>query len=337
MALLEDLRTIAANVQDQLPLMLKNETATIKVAVLPFVSALGYDTEDLSEVYPEYGILNMVAVDLAIMRGGEPIILVEAKRAGESLSNKHWLQLFQYFNADKARIGVLTNGIEYRFYTDLVTKNVMDGQPFLEINMRELDVQAVNALERFRKSKFDPDSVISLLKLEKLVKREYEAPSDDFVRYFAKQVHEGILWQEVVAEYAPLVRQAWQNLVRNEAAAVKPPPPPPGIGDDIPVYGSFEGHRFEAVMLRRVFANGFNGGSNFIRYAGQLTNAKSAMIAAIQSVAPDYQPEKSASGLRFWTVIDPANRLESPLYIMSKHVYITAEDEALRQRVLGRT
>ena len=115
--------------------MKNNETATIHVSVLPFIRALGYNTEDLSEVYPEYAIPNMDAVDYAVLRDGEPIMLLEAKKAAVNLSAKHWKQLFQYFNAVKARIGILTNGIEFRFYTDSVKQNIMDEELFLTIDI----------------------------------------------------------------------------------------------------------------------------------------------------------------------------------------------------------
>ena len=157
MSLFDDLTRIGRQVESQLRQMKNNETATVHASVLPFVRALGYNTQDLSEVYPEYAILNMDAVDLVVMREGEPIIVLEAKKAGEKLSPKHWKQLLEYFNADKACIGILTNGLEYRLYTDIVKPNIMDKDPFLTINLRDLDTVSVAQLDGFSKGRFHPE------------------------------------------------------------------------------------------------------------------------------------------------------------------------------------
>ena len=74
---------------------------------------------------PEYttdvGIKKGEKVDYAIMDNGEPIILIEAKWCGEKL-DKHDSQLFRYFGTSSARFGILTNGLVYKFYTDLDEK-----------------------------------------------------------------------------------------------------------------------------------------------------------------------------------------------------------------------
>src|SRR5690606_20707792 len=42
----------------------------------------------------------------------------------------HAGQLFRYFHVTAARFGVLTNGLIYRFFTDLEQPNKMDEKPF---------------------------------------------------------------------------------------------------------------------------------------------------------------------------------------------------------------
>ena len=84
MSLYDELANIGLQVKSQLPQMKNHESATVHVSVLPFIRALGYNTQDLSEVYPEYSILNMDAVDYAVLRGGEPIMFLEAKKAAKS-------------------------------------------------------------------------------------------------------------------------------------------------------------------------------------------------------------------------------------------------------------
>ena len=190
---------------------------------MPFVRALGYNTQDLSEVYPEYPILNMDAVDLAVMREGEPIFVLEAKKADQKLSSKHWKQLFKYFNADKACIGILTNGLEYRLYTDIVKPNIMDKDPFLTINMRDLDTVSVAQLDGFSKGRFHPEHSLRKIKISNLLAKELRQPSDEFVRYFAKQIHNGSVWQNVIEEFRPIVKEVWRELVEPEIPHRTPP------------------------------------------------------------------------------------------------------------------
>ena len=123
--------------KDNLP----TEEATKNAFVMPFISALGYDVFNPLEVLPEMtcdiGTKKGEKIDYAIMKDGEPIMLIECKHWQQDL-NLHDNQLLRYFNVSKAKFGVLTNGIIYRFYTDLEEPNKMDEKPFLEINMTDL-------------------------------------------------------------------------------------------------------------------------------------------------------------------------------------------------------
>ena len=119
----------AANIKDNL----LTEEATKMSLVVPFFAMLGYDVFNPEEFVPEYtadvGIKKGEKVDYAIVKDGEPIILIEAKWCGESL-DRHGSQLFRYFGTTAAKFGILTNGIVYRFYTDLDNPNKMDETPF---------------------------------------------------------------------------------------------------------------------------------------------------------------------------------------------------------------
>ena len=344
MSLFDALNRISEDVLTHLDTMRGSEATTEQVSVLPFLDALGFDTQNPNEVRRQFPILNWDAVDFAVLRDGAPIMVVEAKKAGENLSTKYWKQLFQYFNADKAQIGILTNGLEYRFYTDTITTNIMDREPFISMDLRALDKFSVADLESLTKSRFDPETSLRKIKISNLVETEFRQPSDEFVRYFAKQVHDGAVWQSVIIEYRSILKHCLGELVLREGARHRPLPKPEPVGPkikkldgetrmgkDIPVFGKYEGHRFEAVILRASLATGFNGASRCIQYKGKLTNGKEAMIAAIRTINPAFSPGKKHHGLGFWHFTDPADGAEHPLYIMSKHVI---PDEALRKRVL---
>lgn len=76
-------------------------------------------------------------------------------------STKHDSQLFRYFGATSAKFAILTNGILYRFYTDLDEQNKMDSVPFFEFNLAEPRENQIVELAKFRKSSFDVDSIFS--------------------------------------------------------------------------------------------------------------------------------------------------------------------------------
>ena len=101
---------------------IQTEEATKTSIIMPFFSLLGYDVFNPYEFVPEYtadvGIKKGEKVDYAIMRDEAPAILIEAKWVGENLDN-HDSQLFRYFGTTHAKFAILTNGIIYKFFTDL--------------------------------------------------------------------------------------------------------------------------------------------------------------------------------------------------------------------------
>jgi len=347
MSLSDSLNKISEKIRSQRHLMTTEEAAK-EVSVRPFIRALGFDTANLGEVRPEFPILNMDAVDFAIMRKNRPIMFIEAKRVGETL-DKHWKQLYQYFNADDAIVGILTNGIAYNFYADLNKSHIMDKQPFLIIEMDNLDSAAVDALQGFTKTRFDPERTIRKLKMFSLVEKEYMQPSDEFVRYFAKQVHSGSLWKEVIQEYVPIVKQAWDDLVDREIAR-RLRRPPKVIDDsatdnsispeeqveavdpanhskvEIPIRGylkkgKYRGHRFEAKML---VYEGIHYHQEVILFLEQLMTPSGAARRGFLNAVGEHP---DVNGWWFWKLTDPFSGDERPIKDVVK-------DENLRNRIL---
>lgn len=205
---------------------LKESTLTEEAAktafVMPFLQCLGYDVFNPLEVVPEFvsdiGTKKGEKVDYAIMReNGEPCILIECKHWSQGLT-LHDNQLLRYFHVTKARFGVLTNGVVYRFYTDLIEPNKMDQQPFLEINMADLKDNLIEELKKFHKSYFDVDLIFSTAselkytsELKALIQTELNAPSDVLVRYFAKQVYAGQLNAKMMDYFTALVKKSFQH------------------------------------------------------------------------------------------------------------------------------
>lgn len=199
------------------------EEATKMSMIVPFFQLLGYDVFNPAEFYPEYtadvGIKKGEKVDYAIIINNEPIILVECKTCSEELT-KHSSQLFRYFGTSPAKFGILTNGIIYRFFTDLEEANKMDLVPFLEIDITNLKDSSINELKKFCKDVFDKDEICSTaeaLKYNSLIKAvlssECENPSEDFVRFLLRNIYDGQKNQRVIEKFTPLVKKAFSSFI----------------------------------------------------------------------------------------------------------------------------
>ena len=200
---------------------IQTEEATKTAFILPFLQCLGYDVFDPLEVVPEFisdiGTKKGEKVDYAILREDrEPCMLIECKHWNQSLT-LHDNQLLRYFHVTKARFGVLTNGIMYRFYTDLVEPNKMDEKPFLEINLLDLRDNQIEELKKFHKSYFDVNLIISTAselkytsEIKHLIQQELATPSDVLVRHFARQVYGGLLNAKMMDYFTGLVRKSFQ-------------------------------------------------------------------------------------------------------------------------------
>ncbi|NER14541.1 restriction endonuclease [Leptobacterium flavescens] len=211
---------------DQLKDKIETEESTKHAFVLPFINLLGYDTFNPTEVVPEFtadlGLKKGEKVDYAIFQEGNPILIMECKHWKEDL-NDHNSQLFRYFHVTKTRFAVLTNGIEYQFFTDLEEKNKMDKKPFLEFDITRLKENTIHEISKFHKSHFDVNKIVnnaSALKytreIKKLINKELQTPSPDFVRLFASEVYPGRLTEKVMEEFTELVHKASNQIISDK-------------------------------------------------------------------------------------------------------------------------
>lgn len=209
---------------------IKTEEGTKQSLILPFFQILGYDVFNPLEFCPEfdadYGVKKGEKVDYAIIIDNEPTILIEAKSCTEKL-DKHGSQLFRYFNSSKAKFGVLTNGIKYRFYSDLDEINKMDKRPFFEVDLNNLTDTQINYLTNFQRDSLDVNSILSSaeeLKYSNLIKdffkQQLNNTSEDFTNYILGQVYEGRKTAAVVEKFMPIVKKSF-NQFMNETLSTK--------------------------------------------------------------------------------------------------------------------
>jgi hypothetical protein len=200
---------------------IQTEEATKNAFIMPFLQTLGYDVFNPLEVVPEYttdiGTKKGEKIDYAIFKDGSPTILIECKHWAQNL-NLHDGQLLRYFHVSKAKFGLLTNGIHYRFYSDLVDANKMDEKPFLEFNISEIKDNQIEELKKFHKTIFDAESIVNtaselkfINELKQLFQQEINNPSPEFVKHFARQVYPSIVTAKVLEQFTILTKRSVQQ------------------------------------------------------------------------------------------------------------------------------
>ena len=224
MDLADRVREVSGRIAKRLD-SVKTEEATKTALVLPFIThVLGFNVFDPDEVVPEFtadvGTKKGEKVDYAIVRNGSPIMLFECKHYGVELSKEPASQLYRYFSVTDARLGVLTDGVTYRFYSDIDEPNKMDQRPFLELNMLEAESIDADELKRFTKPAFDLDKILDTSKdlkytreILRLLAAEWANPSEALVRHFASQVYDGVKTRAVIEQFERATRKAMHQFL----------------------------------------------------------------------------------------------------------------------------
>lgn len=226
MDFIDQIRALATRIEGTKNLI-QTEEATKNAMIMPFIHALGYNVFDPLEVTPELvadiGTKKGEKVDYAILKDGKPIMLFECKKCGGDLSINHASQLFRYFHVTEAKFGVLTNGLVYRFFTDLEMPNKMDEKPFLEFNILDFKDQDVEELKKFAKSAFDVEKILTTANelkytrsIQNLLAEWMSNPSEDLIRLVVTSADllAGKRFTPAIKEqFAPITKRAFQQLI----------------------------------------------------------------------------------------------------------------------------
>lgn len=223
MDLIDRIKEISSRIPKQIE-HIQTEEATKNAFIMPFISSLGYDVFNPMEVIPEFtadvGTKKGEKVDYAIKKDNAIIILVECKWSGADLHKDHASQLYRYFSSTDARFAILTNGIDYEFYSDIDEPNKMDSKPFFTFNVLHFEDHQINELKKFTKSAFSLEDILttaSTLKytgaIKKILEDELKNPSEAFVRFFASQIYDRRLTQPVIEQFTDIVKEARNQFV----------------------------------------------------------------------------------------------------------------------------
>ncbi len=165
-------------------------------------------------------------VDYALAINGTIVMLVEAKPRGQK-AEAHDGQLSRYFNGLlKTKVAIVTNGIEYRFFTDLRDKNFMDKEPFFSFNVLEYDSKEIENLKFFHRDHFDAavisrqaEEMVYVKGMTQLVGNLLRSPSEEFVRFLVTELGkvalsyevQGRITNKVLEKFEPIVKKSIQS------------------------------------------------------------------------------------------------------------------------------
>lgn len=233
MDFVDQVKALAVKIPGQLS-YIKTETATRNALVEPFIRALGYDTSDLTEVVPEFGadldvpgVPKNKKIDYGILKDGKPLILIECKCYNDKL-NDGYKQLFHYAVATDCRIGVLTNGLIYRFYADLDKPSKLDESPFLELDMLNLKEPLLEELKSLTKTALNiPEMLTAANELKyvggmlQILSSQLNEPSDEFVKFFFQQLCSGRVFAgSVKPQFAGFTKRAMKQFIREQINSI---------------------------------------------------------------------------------------------------------------------
>jgi hypothetical protein len=258
MDFIDQLRLLSARILNTKD-MIQTEEATKNAMVMPLIQILGYNPFDPLEVTPELiadiGTKKGEKVDYAILKEGKPIIIFECKKSGADLNINNAGQLFRYFHVTAARFGVLTNGLVYKFFTDLEQPNKMDEKPFFEFNILDFKERDVEELKKFAKATYNLDTILTTandLKYTRSIQQKLAEwisnPSEDFVRLVSADLLGSKRFTPAVKDqFTVITKQAFEQLIGEKinerlkgAMTPDPVPPVPVQATEQPLAGATE-------------------------------------------------------------------------------------------------
>lgn len=225
MDFIDKIQELASRIPEMLP-DIQNEGTTKNALIIPFIQALGYSTSNPKEVKAEFALdmggNKQDRIDYAIFNNGKAIILIECKPCDANIREATFKQLKKYFTFTDAKFGILTNGIIYRFFSDLVNPGKMDDVPFLELDMMNVKDSVVSVVKNFSKPMDEENAseIANELKckgqIRAILEREFNKPSKEFVLFFASQIHEGRFVKSVVKQFCGYTKETCDQFIQDK-------------------------------------------------------------------------------------------------------------------------
>ena len=231
MGFIEDVAKCAEKIRKNAE-QVNGEEATKHALILPFIHTLGYDIWNPKELIPEYvadfaiKVKPLKKVDYAIAINEPIVMLVEAK-ARDQKAEAHDGQLAYYFNGlSSAKVAIVTNGVVYRFFTDLQAPNKMDTEPFFSFNILQYEPKDLDNLKLFHRDDFDATAIgkqaeemVYVQGMTDLLGNLLRTPSKEFMKFLLKEISNlspnyaiiGQINDNKIAKFEPIIKKSIQN------------------------------------------------------------------------------------------------------------------------------
>ncbi len=200
--------------------------------VLPMIAALGYDSTDPLELYPNHeadlvpgaAAQHPFVADFAVLKEGLPVIAFGAARSPGDIDAKRQMIGAYYSAWPTVRLACLTNGIKFDFFVDSIVTNVMDEEPFLTLDLDTIAAGGVpddvaETLHFATKGALDPEMMAERAHLQLVRKRlrtafveEAQSPTEDFCRLMMQRVgFPGVPREAIDRHYATIVKSSFEE------------------------------------------------------------------------------------------------------------------------------
>ncbi|MDR3074748.1 MAG: DUF4357 domain-containing protein [Candidatus Methanoplasma sp.] len=125
--------------------------------VIPLLNALGWKGGKRIHSESSGDSRGKDRVDYTLSKDGRTVALVECKKDLDADRSRYRKQLERYFNTgnEGARLGILTDGCRYEFFSDLETSNRMDNEPFLSFDIHSITDADIGRMSYFSHDSFD--------------------------------------------------------------------------------------------------------------------------------------------------------------------------------------
>ncbi|MDO7253137.1 DUF5655 domain-containing protein [Helicobacter cappadocius] len=207
--------------------LIRSEEETKLKLINPFLKILGYDVEEpgvlVSEDIADFRNKKGKKVDYIAYKEGRPIMLIETKYHKNKLCHSTE-QLDSYFNTkvrDGCHLALLTNGVEYRFFSDLNADNTLDEESFFTFDLRSFSDKDIEILQNFIYNKIDPNEIQGLGKKLKyynkvleILNEEIKNPSNELISLFVKEISgRSRITPALTEEFRGYFKRAFEELI----------------------------------------------------------------------------------------------------------------------------
>lgn len=214
-----------------------NEQATKQSLIGPLFTILGYDLTDPRECVPEYRadfgpLRSNKPIDWAFFQNAKPVFFVEAKEVGKKLPSFDEQLADYYAKSPEAKLGILTNGIQWRFFTDVVNSNLMDKEPFVKWDVIADENPPFDFLNLIHKSQFNSQLIRTFAERkhhQNLLVGELTRllePSREFVRLAVANIETRKLTDSVVEGWKPVLANAIEEWAKQRMLSIVLSNPP---------------------------------------------------------------------------------------------------------------